>query len=277
VEYGTLRAAAAEVRRRGWRNKGRKAATAGHEFTTTTLHALLTNVLYIGQMRAGDDFVPGAHEAIVPRELWDAVQAQLRENANDNGVRTRNKTGALLRGLLRCTRCDSPMTHTFSTKGNKRYRFYTCHRLHTQGKDACPDSRVSAGPFENFVAKQIRMIGTDEALLAKTADALERCAVEQLETLEAELRRGEREPPGRATAHTDSPPRRSARRAGGGGLRERAALASFTPVWECLFPAERERILRLLIERITYDPDTRETELTLRPSGIDALAKEATP
>ena len=38
-----------------------------------------------------------------------------------------------------------------------------------------------------------------------------------------------------------------------GGLRD--ALASVTPIWDQLFPREQERILRLLIERITYDPD----------------------
>jgi site-specific DNA recombinase len=58
--------------------------------------------------------------------------------------------------------------------------------------------------------------------------------------------------------------------------RVRAALANFTPVWEHLFPAERERILRLLIERIDYCPDTGTADFELRPAGIEALAKEAT-
>ena len=40
------------------------------------------------------------------------------------------------------------------------------------------------------------------------------------------------------------------------------------------FPREQERILRLLIERITYDPDGGEVEVELRSCGIEALAQE---
>jgi hypothetical protein len=55
----------------------------------------------------------------------------------------------------------------------------------------------------------------------------------------------------------------------------RDALASFTPVWEHLFPRERERVLRLLIETITYDPDTEQADIHLRACGISTLAQEA--
>jgi site-specific DNA recombinase len=289
LEHGTLRATVAELRRRGWRNKSfttKKGTTAtGNEFTTTTLHSLLTNVLYIGRVRAGEDLVQGAHEAVVAHDLWDTVQQQLRANANDHGVKTRNATGALLRGLLRCKRCGSTMTHTFSTKKDRRYRFYTCARLHTEGAEACPGSRVAAGPFETFVCNQIKVIGTDEQLLAKTAEALERRANEHREPLEAELRRGEREmqrlqgDDERArvlAARLDDASAELAAFDHAAEPRLRAALANFTAVWEQLFPAERERALRLLIERIDYCPDTGTAGFELRPAGIETLAKEAT-
>ncbi len=286
LEHGTLRSTVEELRRRGWRNKTfvnkKGVAVDGEELTKPRLHGLLTNPLYVGMVRVGDDLVQGAHEAIVPRELWDAVQAQLRANAND-ATTTRNKTGALLRGLIRCKRCGSAMTYTFSTKKNRRYCFYTCHLLHTEGAEACPGSRVQAGAFEKFVLDQIAVIGTDEGLLARTADALERRAEEQREQLQAELRRGERQ---LQRADGDRAATLAARladvRAELAALDRatepclRTALAAFTPVWEHLFPAERERILRLLIERIDFDPDTGTADFELRPAGIAALAKEAT-
>jgi site-specific DNA recombinase len=295
IEHGTLRATVAELQRRGWRNKTfktQKGTTAtGSEFSNNTLHSLLTNPLYVGQVRAGGDLVPGAHEAIVPHDLWTAVQEQLHANGNDH-TKTRNKTGALLRGILRCGRCGSAMVHSFSTRGSQRHRYYVCTKAHTEGADACPGSRVPAGKFETFVADQIRVIGTDEDMLAKTADAIERRAVEQQEQLDAELRRGERERQ-RLLAGPQNTDVQEQLRTLAARLDEahaerqaiddatepnlRPALAAFTPVWEHLFPAERERVLRLLIKQITFDPDTGEADIDLRPAGIAALAKAAAP
>ena len=53
----------------------------------------------------------------------------------------------------------------------------------------------------------------------------------------------------------------------------RAALASFDPVWDELFPRERARILALLIERITYRRADGEVSITFRPSGVKSLAR----
>jgi len=52
-------------------------------------------------------------------------------------------------------------------------------------------------------------------------------------------------------------------------------VGSFMPVWNELFPPERERIIRLLIEGIVFNAQTGEVAITFRPSGIQALAKEA--
>ncbi len=54
----------------------------------------------------------------------------------------------------------------------------------------------------------------------------------------------------------------------------RAALASFEPVWQELFPAERARILHLLIEDVRYNAEAGEVAITFRPGGVRALARE---
>ncbi len=54
----------------------------------------------------------------------------------------------------------------------------------------------------------------------------------------------------------------------------RAALASFEPVWQELFPAERARILQLLIEQVSYNAEAGEVAITFRPGGVRALARE---
>lgn len=297
LERGSIRDTVEELRHRGWRNKTftnqRKLVAEGGEFTKATLHALLSNPLYTGVIRAGKELVQGVHERLIPQNLWDAVQQQLRGNGRGGGATTRNKTGALLRGLMKCGRCGSAMTHSFTTRKNTRHRYYVCLKLHNEGANACPDARVPAGKFDAFVVDQIRVIGTDEALLARTADAMERRVAEQRELLHSEINRGERDLQRLRADQRGGPDVANQLRVLSARLDEarterdaldlatekslRGALASFTSVWEQLFPNERERIVRLLIEQITYDPVTGAASIDLRPAGIATLANETRP
>jgi len=52
------------------------------------------------------------------------------------------------------------------------------------------------------------------------------------------------------------------------------ALSLFDPVWSVLWPQERERIIRLLIERVEYDGRTGEITIEFKPTGIRSLAGE---
>jgi len=285
----SLREVVDELNRRAWRNKSFKGKRGqqviGKPFTKTRLHGLLTNVLYRGQIRCHDEVVDGQHERIVPDALWDAVQEQLRDNASNGGSGTRNKTGALLRGLLRCGRCGSTMIHTFTTRYQRRHRYYVCSLAHNSGSDRCPGSRIAAGKFEQFVANQIRVIGTDEAVLDKTLSAATKLQAERREHLASDRRslnrqldyehsNGDRELLERRLRDLDA---ESVALEHGTVDADslRTTLASFEPIWDELFPAEQERILRLLIEQITYHPDDRDVDIELRPCGIEALAEEA--
>lgn len=285
----SLREVVDELNHRAWRNKSyigkRGQQVIGKPFTKTRLHGLLTNVLYCGQIRCQDEVVDGQHERIVPDALWDAVQEQLSSNGHKGGSDSRNKTGALLRGLVRCGRCDSVMVHTFTTRDERRYRYYSCSMAHNSGVETCPGSRVAAGKFEQFIAGQIRVIGTDEVVLTKTIAAATKLQAERREHIVTEQRRLNRQ---LRYELSDEDRELFERRLNElnnesaalehGSLDSdmlRTALASFEPVWDELFPAEQERILRLLIERITYHPDDGDVDIELRPCGIEALADEA--
>ena len=45
--------------------------------------------------------------------------------------------------------------------------------------------------------------------------------------------------------------------------------------WEQIFPAEQQRIVRLLIEKVIVSPD--DLEVRFRPNGIEVLALELQP
>lgn len=54
----------------------------------------------------------------------------------------------------------------------------------------------------------------------------------------------------------------------------RRAIETFE-VWDALEPRERERLVRLIVERVDYDGVGGEIRLALHPTGIRALAEEA--
>ena len=56
-------------------------------------------------------------------------------------------------------------------------------------------------------------------------------------------------------------------------LDEAQITVAMTQVWEQLFPAEQQRLVRLLVERVIVTPTN--LELRLRPGGIGSLAADA--
>jgi site-specific DNA recombinase len=56
-----------------------------------SLHALLTIPIYRRKIKHKTDLYQGQHQAIVDQEIFDRVQAQLRENGFNRGNRLPSK------------------------------------------------------------------------------------------------------------------------------------------------------------------------------------------
>jgi site-specific DNA recombinase len=88
-----------ELARRGWANKLRTTKKGrqlgGRPFDKATLYVLLTNPIYTGKIRYKDELHDGEHEAIIEQDLYDKVQAKLKDNGRARGAEFRNKYGAL--------------------------------------------------------------------------------------------------------------------------------------------------------------------------------------
>jgi site-specific DNA recombinase len=159
LEHRGLLPVVEELARRGWCNKqsltrqGR--VRGGRPFTKGSLHQLLTNVSYIGQVRYKNEVHPGEQPAIVDPATWQEVQAHLAHNGQARAVALRSRSRALLQGLLRCRPCGCAMTPAHVTSGNKRYRYYTCSAAQKKGWHTCPSKSVSAVALERFVLAQI--------------------------------------------------------------------------------------------------------------------------
>ncbi len=167
LDLGSLLPTVEELSQRGWLNKSwttrRGEIRCGKPFNKGTLHYLLTNVTYQGQVKYGDEVFEADHEAIVSDDLFRSVQARLRENGHKRRRRKTHSSPGLLQGLLHCTACQSPMIHTYSSKGPRRYRYYVCSGAQKHGRASCLSGSIPAMEVEQFVIKEVRNARQDES------------------------------------------------------------------------------------------------------------------
>lgn len=314
LAHQSLIATIQEIDQRGWVNK-RWTTRKGHErggrqFTKASLFKLLTNVAYLGKLRYKTEIHNGEHAALVDADVWQRVQSLLGRNGRTGGAAVRNKFGALLKGILRCTACNCAMSPTHSTKnGNKRYRYYVCTGAQKRGWHTCPTKSIPAGELERFVVDQIKCIGRDPTLLHETIAQAQRQGHSHLAALETERASLERDlnrwnaeirkllaqvsPDASGTLTGDRLADLQDRIAGverrATEVREQVlalsrtiiderevaqAMAVFEPVWDSLTPREQTRIVQLLVERVDFNGATNKVAITFHPSGIKTLAEE---
>ena len=308
LEHGTLLAVVAELDRRGWHSKvwttREGTRRGGLPIDKCRLHALLTNVLYIGKITHKKEVYAGEHEAIVPQDVFHNVNTRLLQNRNSGCVELRNRHGALLRQLLFCKACGRAMVHTFATRGNKRYRYYTCTNAIKNGRRKCPTASLPTGEIEKAVVDQIRCIGQDSDLLGETLRQARTQAEEAIGRLSDERRLVER---GLARCHaeirrtTTAEPLTDAVAARTADLTEQiaksdrrlpeiddqiaelrrdqvteadvtAAFADFDNVWKALRSREQVQLINLLVHRVEFDAADSSIEVSFYASGIKSLA-----
>ena len=301
LETASLTGTLGVLRERGIVAKG------GAPFTVATLRNLLRSPIIGGRIRAGDRVIRAQHEAILDEETWDALQAKLAGPQATVPRRRRSPSGALLANLVRCGRCGATWSHHWTGKANgRRFAAYVCQSIFRRGAKACPGSRAPAAGLEAFVVEKVRAVGRDPDVLREAVTAAggelkkERDALAaQVKRLEAEANRLKAEQAGlvdtisqagravpELVARLDSlrgeveGAEADLRQARGelASLKRQAidevelrhAIQSFDGVWEHLFPAERQRIMALLIERVTVTVSDEGEETTIKYSAEGA-------
>ena len=143
---------------------------------------MFRNRTYLGIRKCGDLEVENAHEPLVSRELWDAVQATLRRRPQkgepwpqDKPHPMRIHSPYLLSGLAVCAECGAAMVSgADNVSGNRKtpWPFYLCGRKKREGWRACPSGKIGArGPEEAVIQAVMQRALTAEFVLALAAEA----------------------------------------------------------------------------------------------------------
>ncbi|HTF55981.1 MAG TPA: recombinase family protein [Planctomycetota bacterium] len=310
LERASLIATMEELNRRGWRSKSWQTKGNGHHegrpWSKATLRRLLTNKVYLGLVPHKAEAYPGEHPAILDEETFERVQAVMSDGRTHGSAGTRNSFAYLLRGLVHCAVCGSAMSAATTKKGNTNYRYYRCTAVDKKGTTACPVRYAPAEPLEAFVIDHLRRLGREPALVEETLQQAHREIASGLarlkdegKRLEADSRRVKAEARrvlsskaagSLATAHLANLEERqgaiatrlaeidaeSQRLAGikVDPIETKSALATFDPVWDLLEPREKERLVRLVVERVDYNGVAGEIGLHFHPLGLQSLVAE---
>jgi site-specific DNA recombinase len=170
---GSVAALQADLEARGIRSKRWRTQAGlwrgGAAFSRGALYTLLQNRVYLGEAVHKGTAYPGEHSAIVPADLWGAINSHLAANRHERAGGARVGSRHLLSGLLYDDRGNA-MTPTHTKKaGGQRYRYYVSQAL-LQGRseEAGSVPRVSASEIEALVNRQLRNLanGASTKLIA---------------------------------------------------------------------------------------------------------------
>jgi site-specific DNA recombinase len=159
LKLGSLNLVMAELRERGIVSKIRKLRSGelvgGIPFTRGPLAHLLRNRFYIGEVDFKGEVLQGEQPAILDRDIFEAVQAKLSDQAS-NHTAARIPSQALLTGRIFDDR-GNRMSPSHARKGNTKYRYYLSTALlngslHSAGSVR----RVPATDIEALVTKSVR-------------------------------------------------------------------------------------------------------------------------
>jgi len=219
------------------------ASRRGTPFSKQALWKLLNNRIYLGEIVHRGQAYPVQHEAIVDQAAWAAVQAVFAVNDDERrrATRGRRSPAFLLAGLV-ATDQGERMQPSFTKKGRGQYyRYYVPQSVQAFGaKRGHPIGRLAAEPLEELVLAQIHAALQAPERIQSVSDAV---------------------------------------RSQGAGVTEPEVvlpmLHNFAAVWQSLYPAEQQRIARLLIESVVVSEQA--VSIVWRDAGWVELAREMRP
>lgn len=143
----------------------------GTSFSRGELYAILSNPIYIGQIRHKDTTYDGLHQPIIDHSPWAEVQAAIVDNrTGERHIRAVVHPSILAGKLFDAT--GERMVASHASKGARRYRYYVSANLQHGGDAANTDGmRIPASEIETLVANKLAELFDDPIALMEQLSA----------------------------------------------------------------------------------------------------------
>lgn len=146
---------------RGWRTR------MGKTWLRQRLRGVLQNRIYVGQIRAGDEWVDAQHEALIDLDTFGKAQGQMRTRVTKA---PRKGYRYMLSGLVRCMACGGRFGgNRYKSKGGDTIT-YVCAR--PKGGGGCASRPIPGDALEDFVIDHLRG-RIDDGLAGEVLTAIE--------------------------------------------------------------------------------------------------------
>ena len=206
----------------------------GMPWTTSHIYRQLNSRACIGEVEYKGEVFQGEHEAIIDRARWDEAQRLLAQNSpvEKGAKKERESIKAPLKGLLKCGHCGCSMLPHYARKKDGRRYYYYICMRETKRSE-------HSCPVHRVPGGDMERLVMDE-LGAMFKSPSFRHLLTDREGLDAD---------------------EVARQ-----------LADTSKFWDGLYPAERQRLMRLLVEKAVVFKDSLEIEI--KTSGMKKLYEE---
>lgn len=242
LEVRSLLQLAHELKEAGVMSKGciskRGKVVEPKALTTSVIHHILRNHVYVGKIHHKGEFFGGQHEPIVPQELWQQVQDSFKTLPPRKAGRSpKGAHNSVLSGLVFCKCCKSAMCHTYTRKKQGRmYRYFTSSAVRRGASDHCAVGTVAAPELEQMVLGQIRALFRQPEAITEVWERLDEMGMPMTEDM----------------------------------IRRR--LLNLDSIWNELFPAEQKQFIGLLVQRVEMTP--RGASIHMHKDGLETLLRQ---
>lgn len=160
-------------------SEGREFRPGRPHFPRASVHNILSDRAYIGDIEYGGQWYPGTHTPLVDRKTWDRVQSILNQKVYKHTELT------YAGGMIKCGHCGALVTgeSVIKKKTGKQYVYYRCAQYNTEGH---PRIRLTERQLDIQIIDAFKSMKQDketsdwivEVIKARSKNALKIAAVE---------------------------------------------------------------------------------------------------